>query len=363
MSRPSRRRPPFALIAALVLTTTAWTCEKEHTEEEPVIRPVRSVTVEPQALDGWITVTGTIEPRAEASLGFQIAGKLISRAVDVGDTVKRGDILARLDDQDQRNALVAAQATLAAAQAEQTRARNAEDRQRTLLSKGTVPQADYDAALRAMQTAEAKVEAARADVQAAKDRVGYTELTADQDGVVTAIGPDVGKVMQAGEMVVRLARPEEREAVFDVSDAMIHSAPKDPLIEVALAGAPGITAVGHVREFSPQADPVTRTHRVRVALDNPPNAMRLGTTVTGRVKLTGEAVIELPRTALLEESGKMLVWLVDAKTRTVHRKEVVAESSRKDGPIVVSDGLSKGDVVVTAGVHSLKDGQRVLLKP
>ena len=365
--RPSRRLHPEILLAlallALAPTAAAFGAGGETAQEEPVVRPVRSVTVEPRALDQSIAVTGTIEARAESSLGFRLAGKLISRAVDVGDSVKAGDILARLDDQDQRNARVAAQARLAAAEAEQTRARNAEARQRTLLSKGVVPQGDYDAALRGMRTAEAQVDAARADVQVAKDRVGYTELTADQDGVVTAVGPDAGQIVQAGDMVVRIARPEEREAVFHVSEATIRSVPKNPLIEVTLAGAPGVTAVGHVREFSPQADPVTRTHTVRVALDNPPDTMRLGATVTGRVKITGEAVVELPGSALLEERGRTLVWLVDAKSQTVHRKEVVARRVRDDGPVIVSDGLAKGDIVVTAGVHSLKDGQRVRLGP
>jgi len=363
MSRRPKRRAPFALVAALALTTTAWTCEKEHSEEEPIIRPVRSVTVEPQALGGTITVTGTIEARAQNRLGFQIGGKLIARTVDVGDPVNAGEVLARLDDQDVRNALLAAQADLATAEAEQTRARNAEERQRTLLSKGVVPQSDYDAALRARRTSEAQVDAARANAQVAKDRVGYTTLTADQGGVVTAVGPDVGKVVQAGDMIVQVARPEEREAVFNVSEAILRSTPADPVVEVTLANAPSVVAVGRVREFSPQADPVTRTHTIRVALENPPDAMRLGMNVNGGIKVPSKVVVELPRTALLEESGKTLVWLVDANNQTVHRKEVVADRSRKDGPVVVSEGLSKGDVVVTAGIHSLKDGQRVSLTP
>jgi len=106
MSRQSKRRAHVAMIAVLALTTTAWSCEKERAEEAPVIRPVRSVTVEPQAFGGSVTLTGTIEPRAETSLGFRIAGKLIDRPVDVGDKIDRGAVLARLDDQDQRNALL-----------------------------------------------------------------------------------------------------------------------------------------------------------------------------------------------------------------------------------------------------------------
>jgi len=363
MSRQSKRRAHVAMIAVLALTTTAWSCEKEHVEEEPVIRPVRSMTVEPQPFGGSITLTGTIEARAETSLGFRIAGKLIDRPVDVGDKIDRGDVLARLDDQDQRNALLTSQSNLAQAEAEQTRARNAEGRQRTLLAQGVATQADYDLALRAMRTADAQVEAAKADLRVATDRVGYTTLTADQDGVVTAVGPDAGKVVQAGEMIVQVARPADREALFHVSEAILRTAPADPVIEVALANAPGVVAVGRVREFSPQADPVTRTHSIRVALENPPEVMRLGASVTGAVRVPSEAVVELPRSALLEESGKTLVWMVDTKDRTVHRKEIVAAISGKEGYVIVSEGLSKGDVVVTAGIHSLKDGERILLTP
>ena len=363
MSRRMKGRAPFAMLAILLLTATAFSCEKEKTEEESVIRPVRSITVEPHALSESITISGTIEPRAEINLGFRIAGKLIVRSVDVGDTNDSGDTLARLDDQDQRNALRAAQSNLAKAEAERTRAVNAEERQRVLLAKDVTAQADYDVALRARRTAEAQVDAATADVQIATDRVGYATLTADQGGVVTAVGPDVGKVVQAGEMIVQLARPEEREAVFNVSEAILHSAPTDPTIDVTLANAPGIMVVGRLREFSPQADPVTRTHTIRVALQSPPDTMRLGASVNGRIRLPNEAIVELPQTALLEESGKTLVWLVDTKSRTVHPKEVVVQPVRGDGPVVVSEGLAKGEMVVTAGVHSLKDGQHVLLTP
>jgi len=362
MNRLPRRRLPLVIFGILLLTT-AFNCEKEKSEEESVVRPVRSITVEPHALSDSITLTGTIEPRAEINLGFRIAGKLVERSVDVGDAIDPGDVLARLDDQDQRNALLAAQGDLAKAEAERTRAVNAEERQRILLTKDVTAQADYDVALRARRTAEAQVDAAKADVQIASDRVGYTTLTADQGGVVTAVGPDVGKVVQAGEMIVQIARPEDREAVFNVSEAILHSAPGDPTIDVALASAPGITAAGRVREFSPQADPVTRTHTIRVALQNPPDAMRLGVTVTGRARHSSDAIVELPRTAVLEESGKTLVWVVDTKSRTVHRKEVVVQPVRGDGPVVVSEGLAKRDIVVTAGIHSLKDGQQVLLPP
>lgn len=357
-------RPPAKplLVALLALAPALAACQPQgghHAEAAPVIRPVRTVTVEPVTFRMGGSATGTIEARADADLGFRIAGKLVERKVDVGSLVKAGDVLARLDDQDQRNALRTAEANLASAKADQVQARNEEGRKRELLANGNAPQAQYDAALLAMRTADAKVIATQAALQSARDRVGYTELRADRDGVVTTIGAEPGQVVEAGQMVVRVAQPEEREAVFNVAETGIRAAPKDPVIEVSLAGAPDIAAVGRVREISPQADPVTRTHTVRIALDNPPDALRLGATVIGRLKQPPAPVVELPGTALFEEAGRSFVWIVDPKAQTVRRQPVVIRAREGDGPVIVTEGLTRGDVVVTAGVHSLSEGQRV----
>lgn len=353
-----------ALLLTMALPLVLAGCEEKsvvEAEERAVIRPVRTLTVQPVTFRLSGSVTGTIEARAEADLGFRIAGKLIERKIDVGDRARAGDILARLDDQDQRNALRTAEADLAVAQAEQVQASNEEARKRELLKNGNTTQALYDAALLSKRTADAKVVAAQAARQTSRDRVGYTELVADRDGVVTAVGPDAGQVVEVGEMVVRIAQPEEREAVFDIAETGVRSAPKDPVIEVALAGAPDITAVGHVREVSPQADPVTRTHTVRIALQNPPDALRLGATVTGRLKQPPAPVIELPGTAVFREAEQTFVWVVDPKDQTVRRRAVSTRPGHIDGPVVVTEGLGPGDIVVSAGVHSLAEGQRVRL--
>ncbi|MBK3773146.1 efflux RND transporter periplasmic adaptor subunit [Azospirillum sp. YIM DDC1] len=368
IARPTTRPPTTnpLLIALLALAPVLAACQPQgghHADAAPVIRPVRTITVEPVTFRMGGSATGTIEARADADLGFRIAGKLVERKVDVGSLVKAGDVLARLDDQDQRNALRTAEANLASAQADQVQARNEESRKRELLANGNAPQAQYDAALLAMRTADAKVVATQAALQSARDRVGYTELRADRDGVVTTIGAEPGQVVEAGQMVVRVAQPEEREAVFNVAETGIRAAPKDPVIEVSLAGAPDIAAVGRVREISPQADPVTRTHTVRIALDNPPDALRLGATVVGRLKQPPAPVVELPGTALFEEAGRSFVWVVDPKAQIVRRQPVVIRprdgARDTDGPVIVTEGLTRGDIVVTAGVHSLSDGQRV----
>ncbi|WP_448204916.1 efflux RND transporter periplasmic adaptor subunit [Azospirillum sp. sgz302134] len=379
MTRATGTKLLSAAVLAAILALPLAACQEQAKQEAghgadtaPVIRPVRTVTVEPVTFRLANSVTGSIEARADADLGFRIAGKLIERKVDVGNQVKAGHLLARLDDQDQRNELRTAEANLASAQGEQVQARNEENRKRELLANGNTSQALYDAALLAMRTADAKVVAAQAALQSARDKVGYTELRADRDGVVTTVGAEPGQVVEAGEMVVRIAQPEQREAVFNVAEAGLRAAPKDPVIEVALAGAPDVTAMGRVREISPQADPVTRTHTVRIALQNPPDALRLGATVTGRLKQDPTPVIELPDTALVEEQGKSFVWVVDPKEQTVRRRVVSIRPSEGErtppgntvpggNTVIVTDGLARGDIVVIAGVHSLSEGQRVRL--
>lgn len=367
---------PAALVALAMLAAALAGCQENGHKEAgsaPIIRPVRTVRVEPVSFQLSKTVTGIIEARADADLGFRIAGKLVERTIDVGARVKAGDVLARLDGQDQRNALQSAQAMLASAKAEQRQASNEEERKRSLLANGNTTRVEYDAALLAKRTADARVVAAEATRQAASDQLGYTELKADRDGVVMATGAEPGQVLEAGAMVVRVARPEEREAVFNIAEAGLQAAPRDPVIEVALVGDDSISARGRVREVSPQADPVTRTHTVRITLENPPDALRLGATVTGRLVRQPEPVIELPRSALYETAGQSVVWVVDPKEQTVRPRPVTLRLSEDldrngtnggegdGGPIFVSSGLSSGDIVLTAGVRSISEGQRVRL--
>ncbi len=324
------------------------------------IRPVRTIVVEPRQLDDTITGTGEIHARTEWDLGFRIDGKMVSRRVDVGATAKKGQELARLDDADQRNALRGAQADLSAAEAQVAEAQPQEARQRQLLPEGDTTRARYEAALSALRVAEARRDGARANLQGARDRVAYAVLTADDDGVVTAVGAEAGQIVRAGQMIVRLAKPGEKDAVFAVPEGKLFAAPDDPQVEVALLSDPRIKTMGRVRELAPVADPVTRTFTVRIALPEAPETMLLGSAVVGRLKLPGKDVVYLPPTAVFQSGGKPAVWVVDAERSEVRVKPVSVLRYEADS-VVVSDGLAKGDRVVTAGVQKLAAGQKVRL--
>jgi RND family efflux transporter MFP subunit len=343
---------------ALVLALAA--CGDDAPPAPPEIRPVRVVTVEPRAGGEVVALTGTVEAQTEVNLAFRIDGRMVERLVNVGDRVAAGQPVARLDRHNEENGLRSARAALAAAQGQFVEARNNYRRQRELLQSGFTTRVRYDQAVQTLQTVQAQVDAAQAQVNIATDRLGYTELQADAPGTVTARGAEPGEVVQAGRMIVQVARDDGRDAVFDVAPNMKDQAPADPVIEVSLTMDPAVRAVGRVREVSPRADPVTGTFRVRVGLAEPPPAMRLGSTVTGRMDLGGGAVIEVPPSALTRAQQQPAVWIVDPRTQTVALRTV--EVLRFDpARVIIGQGLEAGDIVVTAGVQALRPGQAVRL--
>jgi membrane fusion protein, multidrug efflux system len=353
-------RLPRVVLAGLLLPALIAACQPEADVAAPEARPVRTVTVERREAGVAVTLTGRIEAEDEVALAFRIAGRLLENDRKLGDRVEPGQLVARLESQNERNALRTAQANLAAAQGQLTQARNHFERQDTLLKQGWTTRANHDQAKQAQQTAQSQVDAAEAQLKAAHDLVSFTELKADAPGVVTAIGPGAGEVVQAGQMILRVARKDGRDAVFDVPAQLIRSAPSDPRITVNLTDDPSVTASGRVREIAPQADPVTRTFAVKVGLTDPPSAMRLGATVTGRMEIESVPVMEIPATALTEFNRQPAVWIVDPSNRTVSIRNV--DVLRYDpARVAVSGGLDTGEVVVTAGVQALHPGQKVRL--
>lgn len=324
------------------------------------VRPVRTVTVTKTESGEPVVLTGHIQAQNEAALAFRINGRMIERTVNVGDRVTPGQIIAKLDPENERNAERSAQAALTAAQAQLNYARSHYDRQRQLLTNGHTTRARYDQAQKGLQNAQAAFDNARAQLQIAKDRVGYTTLTADGAGTVTTRGAEPGEVVQAGQMVVRLARQGGLDAVFDVPAQILRAAPAGKTISVRLADDPTVSATGQVREVAPQADPTTRTFEVKIALDAPPPTMRLGATVIGSVTLTAAPAIEIPASALTQFNREPAVWIVDPKSRTVAMRNIQVARHEPDA-VVVAQGLETGDIVVTAGVQALHPGEKVRL--
>ena len=335
---------------------------KDDAPPKVEIRPVRTIVVEPKPIDDDRQAIGEIQPRYETNLGFQVAGKLVSRLVDVGVQVKKGDLLARLDDQDFNTKVSSGQADVTSAEAVLAEAVSAEQRAKKLSDKGVTSIATYDAALRSLRTAQAKLSSAKSALILANDQLKYTRLLAEYDGIVTGIGAEPGQVISTGQMVVKLAKPDDKDAIFNIAEtAFRDSKPNDhPEIIVSLLSNPNIKVDGVSREISPVADPTTRTYQVKVTLKNPPHQIRFGASVLGQLKGVTAPVVVLPTSALFDKNSKSAVWVFDKTTSQVNLKQVTISRYDEDR-IIVNKGLAKGDVVVTAGVNRLHENQKVRL--
>ena len=219
---------------------------------------------------------------------------------------------------------------------------------------------EYDTALRQPKTTQAQLDAAAARLKSAEEQLSYTELKSDAAGVITEKGAEVGEVVPAGKMVLKVAQQSGRDAVFNAPAQAI----RDGLSlgqegEVWLADHPETKVDGKVREISPQADPVTRNYQVKVELTDPPAGMFLGATILGRLKLKGESLIEIPSSALTMIEDKPAVWVVDARISACIVEIVIARHAPDS--VIVTDGLNSGERVVTAGVQELHEGQTVKL--
>lgn len=348
-----------AFVVFIMAAVALAGCDDKE-QSEPQVRPVRTVTVEQRASGEAISLTGQIRAQDQTNFAFRLDGRMIERRVNVGDLVKPRQVIARLDPLIQQNGLHQAQANLSAAEGQLTQVRNDFERQQKLFDAGFASRARYEQAQQSLQTAQAQVHVAQAQLRTAQEQLSYTDLLADASGTVTAVGAEPGEVVGAGRMIAQIARQGGHDAVFDVPAQLIRTAPKDPVIEVALTDDPRIKAMGRIREVAPQADPVTRTYQVKVGLIDPPDAMRLGATVTGRVTLTALAGVELPAGALTQADGHPSVWVVDPQTQTVALRSI--EVTRYDSAaIVISQGLETGEIVVSAGVQVLRPGQKVRL--
>ena len=360
-TRPSRASLSIGIFIGLATLAILPGC-KDADVEKTEIRPVRTMIVDPKPIDDDREAVGEIKPRYESDLGFRVSGKVLSRTVDIGDRVKSGSVLARLDEQDFQNKLRSAEADVASAQAVLTEAQGTEDRQTQLLAKAVTTQANLDAAVKNRRAAEAQLESAKASLNLAQDQLKYAVLNADFDGIVTAVGAENGQVVNAGQMIVRLAKPNDVDAVFNISESAFRGRPTGDKVQIVvnLLSNPEVETFGVLREISPVADPKTRTFQVKVTLDNPPAAIRFGSSVRGHLRETTAPVVVLPGSALSDKGGKPAVWVFDQANSEVKLTPISVSRFEKDR-IIVGEGLTKGQIVVTAGVNRLREGQKVRL--
>ena len=352
--------PSLVSILALTAAVALTACDKPQETPAPV-RAVRTELVTVGSVGGRHEFAAEVRARTESRLGFRVAGKLVQRRVNLGDTVKAGQELAQLDPQDLKLAQDAAKANQAAAQANYDLNLADYKRARDLHDQGFVSGADLERRTTALKAAQSQLGQARVQTRVQRNQAGYAVLRADVAGVVTSVEAEPGGVVGAGQTIVRVAQDGPRDVVFSVPEdrvsAFRSAAEVAGALKVRLWGGDLTLFDAKLREVSAAADSSTRTFQVKAELQSAP--VKLGQTATVLLAFPGPAqVIKLPLSAVLEFQGKSSVWLLDPKTMTVNIQPV--EVHNADGnEVVITGGLQAGQEVVTAGVHVLTPGQKV----
>jgi RND family efflux transporter MFP subunit len=349
----------FRAVAAALALVLAAGCEKEIPRSEDV-RPVRAVTLSLVALQGGAELPGEIRPRVESRVGFQVTGRISSRRVELGQRVKKGDVLAALDPADFKLSAAAAAEQLNAAQVERDQQRADIKRFEDLHRQGFISGAELERRRAQLDAAEARYRQAAAQADVSSNQAAYAVLRAPAAGVISAIDAEVGQVMASGQSVVRIAGEGDKEVAIAIPEARLEQLRAIPDVLVTL-WAHEAEVKGRIREIAPIADAATRTFAARVTLIDPPPDIALGMTATVRfIAPPTRPMLTVPLSALLREGEATYLWRLDRQAMTVSKSPVVV-AGISDNAVIIGSGAQAGDTIVTAGVHLLQPGQKVKL--
>ena len=351
-------RPLQGLFVCALAVALLSACSKSAPAPEP-IRAVKLIEVGAQALQAEVEYAGEVRAQTESRLGFQVAGKLVQRWVNVGDAVRKGQVLAELDGQDYVLAAQAAQAQLAAAMTQRDLAKADWERYSALKDKGFISGVELDRRRANLQSAQAQLAQAQAQASAQNNQSGYTRLLASAAGVVTAVYAEPGQVVAAGAPVVQVAHDGLRDVVVAVPEGQRPQIKVDDAVQVRIWAQESMLP-GVVRELAASADPVTRTFTAKVAVQGTEQPA-LGTTAYVQVapkNYSASAAIKLPSTAVMEQGGDSWVWEFDSSQSTVHARKVLL-SGVHGNEVVIASGVQAGMRLVATGTHVLTEGQKV----
>lgn len=341
----------------LIVTLSACNRVAEKPQEIPAVKTVKVVSAD----EGMALVFASeIQPRYQSELAFRVGGKLLSREVHLGSRVIQGQVLAHLDPVDLKLSAAASQAQVASVEADYIYAKAELERYKQLRDQKFVSAAAYEIKKNIYAAALAKLKAAKAQAAVSTNQANYTNLTADFDGVITAVNVDPGQVVAAGQPIMKLARTEALDAVINVAENQIQAVRGAKYVDISLWADPHKVYSGHIREIAGAADIASRTYEVKIQIDKPDNALKLGMTATvvmhGSDDLAKTTTL-IPLTALLDSWQHAAVYVLGADNRLSLRKVNVAQYRERDA--LISTGLQPGERLVALGVHKLRDGEHV----
>lgn len=322
------------------------------------VRTVRYVVVGSAQTLPALERTGEIHAHDETILSFRTGGRIVTRSVDIGDRVNAGQLLATLENTTSQNQLDGAQADYEGAKASAQVAALNVNRMQKLMPTGAIARTQLDTARADWLVARARLKNSESALRNARESLGWTRLIAPRSGMITEVSASAGQVVNGGQSVLTLATGEARDVVFDIAKPEAIPPQEQAGLRVSLLSDPSVQASAAVRDISPQADPQTRTWRVRATLQNPPLAMALGASVTVTLPATGPHGYALPASALSRVDDKPAVYVINPQSQAQLR--VVVPAYYTATTVIISGGLEPGDRVITAGVSKLRFGEPVI---
>jgi len=355
----------YPLLLALFLVLLG--CDDAAETPPEVIRPIAWTAVQPFGLEQVRRLSGTLQAVKTASLSFEVGGKVATVAAKLGDNVKKGDALAEIDDAPYRLNVDAARGALQEARAARREAENTYSRQKQLFDKGWIAQAALDNAVATLDSARSNVDIAQAQYDLAMRDLADTHLLAPYDGRITSRSIEPSQQVLAGQPVFEIEGQGGLEVSVMVPETIIQRVHDGQTFDVHFSGIGSLTARARVTEIGPRAE-ASNAFTVTLALDRDYPSLRSGMSAEvnftfegrGRTGYTGKTV-KVPFTALLPGNDQdALVFVFDPDTGTVSRRSVQTENI-VDNEVLISAGLEQGEIIATAGVAYLRDGQKVRL--
>ncbi|CAM7094339.1 Multidrug efflux pump subunit AcrA (membrane-fusion protein) [Klebsiella quasipneumoniae subsp. similipneumoniae] len=347
---------PLTILSVVIFLLPG--CGDNHGNKTVPVRTVRYVVVGSAQTLPALERTGEIHAHDETILSFRTGGRIVTRSVDIGDRVNAGQLLATLENTTSQNQLDGAQADYEGAKASAQVAALNVSRMQKLMPTGAIARTQLDNARADWLVARARLKNSESALRNARENLGWTRLIAPQSGMITEVSASAGQVVSGGQSVLTLATGEARDVVFDIAKPDAIPPQEQAGLRVSLLSDPSVQASAALRDISPQAEPQTRTWRVRATLQNPPLAMALGASVTVTLAATGPHGYALPASALSRVGDKPAVYVINPQSQAQLR--VVVPAYYTATSVIISGGLEPGDRVITAGVSKLRSGEPVI---
>ena len=361
----TRKWVKFLVMGGLLITLVGgglqWYSQTQAKSANQHVVLVRTQIVGNKNARQQFIYSGEVHGRVESQLAFQVGGKISKRNVELGSRVSQGDILLQIDPKDIQQTVNSTSAQVSSAQAQLRLAASNLQRYRQLYEQAAVSRAQYDQYVNAYEAALAASRQASAQYSQGANQLDYSSLRASAAGIVSAVNAEAGQVVSAGQPILTLVQDGDREVEISVPENRVEEVRTAQQINVSFWAFPDVVIEGKIREISPIADAATRTYKVRITLMNPPETIKLGMTASAQIAGTGiknQAALEIPLSAVYQTDGSTGVWVVNNEIVSLKSITVGEYGNAK---IQVLSGLTPGDTIVTAGVHKLREGQKVRL--